>query len=135
MTNENKKSNLPYQKNVYRIYTDQQFATLDYIQLYNEQPPILNQQTISINIHDEWKQTIIIPKKIEQKLCLIWKYGKSLITFKNIYDLKKYTQSEINNFKNEHFKTVSPVPYPVLFSDTYHKVYKDLLIKNSHINQ
>ncbi|CRH00846.1 nicotinate phosphoribosyltransferase, putative [Plasmodium relictum] len=133
MTNENKKSNLPYKKNVYRLYTKDNFASVDYVQLFDEKPPIENEKLFCINVLDESKQCFIIPSKVEKKLLLCWDYGKLLIKFKTLQELKKYTLNELTKFRNEHFRSTLPVPYKVSFSLNYHKLYKNLLIKNSFI--
>ncbi|CRG93868.1 nicotinate phosphoribosyltransferase, putative [Plasmodium gallinaceum] len=133
MTNENKKSNLPYKKNVYRLYTKDKFASVDYVQLFDEEPPLKNEKLFCINVLDESKQCFIIPTKVEKKLLLCWDYGKLLIKFKTLQELKKYTLNELTKFRSEHFCSTLPVPYKVSFSHNYHKLYKNLLIKNSFI--
>ncbi|SBS85145.1 nicotinate phosphoribosyltransferase, putative [Plasmodium ovale] len=129
ITNENKKSNLPYKKKVYRLYTDDNLAALDYVQHFDEQPPNENKQLVSVNIFDGYKELVIVPKKVEQKLILIWDYGKLLINLKTVSELKQYTIDELKKFKKTHFSTSHPIPYNVLFSSTYHGLYKNLLEK------
>ncbi|GAW81740.1 nicotinate phosphoribosyltransferase [Plasmodium gonderi] len=131
LTNENKKSNLPYRKRVYRLYTDHNFALHDYIQYFDETPPTENQKITCVNVLDGNKESSVIPKKVEEKLHLIWDHGKLLTQLKTVSELKQYTYDEITKFKKEHFSTTHPTSYDVLFSSNYHELYKNLLVKNS----
>lgn len=133
MTNENNKSNLPYKKNVYRLFTNDNYASIDYVQLFDDPPPMENQKLFCINVLDESKKCFIIPKKVEKKLQLRWNYGKLLIKMKSLKQVKKYTWKEIKKFRNEHFRSTLPIPYKVSFSENYHQLYKNLLLKNSFI--
>ncbi|KJP85830.1 nicotinate phosphoribosyltransferase [Plasmodium fragile] len=134
LTNENKKANFPYRKMVYQLYADDNLAAHDVIQHFDEAPPSVNQQIVCVNVMDGNKQFFITPKKVEQKLHLIWDHGKLLTQFKTVTELKHYTHSDIAKFKKEHFATSFPVPYNVLFSSNYHKMYDKLLVKNAHIS-
>lgn len=131
LTNENKKANFPYRKMVYRLYADDNLAACDVIQHFDEVPPPENQQIVCANVLDGNKQFSITPKKVEQKLRLIWDHGKLLTQLKTVTELKQYTHSEIARFKKEHFATSSPLPYDVLFSTNYQKMYEKLLSNNS----
>lgn len=133
MTNENNKSNLPYKKNVYRLFTNDNYASIDYVQLFDDPPPVENQKLFCINVLDESKKCFIIPKKVEKKLQLRWNYGKLLIKMKSLKQVKKYTWKEIKKFRNEHFRSTLPIQYKVSFSENYHQLYKNLLLKNSFI--
>lgn len=133
MTNESKKSNLPYKKKVYRLYTNDNYASVDFIQMFDEPPPLENHKLFCINVLDESKKCYIIPKKVEPKLLLRWKYGKLLVQFKSLQQIKKYTLEQIPKFRTDHFRSTLPIPYKVAFSSYYHQSYNNLLLRNSFI--
>ncbi|SCN61296.1 nicotinate phosphoribosyltransferase, putative [Plasmodium chabaudi chabaudi] len=127
ITNEHIKSNYPYKKMLYRLYTEDDYVSVDYIQQCNAPQPLQNKEITCIDMLNQCKKIVITPKQIENKLLHVWDNGKLLITFKTIHEIKQYTLNEIKKLKKDHFSTYDPIRYHLLFSESYYELYKKLI--------
>jgi nicotinate phosphoribosyltransferase len=120
----------PGMKKVYRLYTKDGKAAADYIMLLDEQLTV--PLTIKHETHS-WKKTILNDYTARELLQPVFLGGKCVFTPKDLKEIAKKTQDELELFWEELKRLSNPHIYKVDISDGLKKLKEKILKQETEI--
>ena len=112
---------VPGRKKCYRLLGSDGRPLLDLMTMESEEPPTKGVRVLARHPFEEQKRCFITPSKVVELNQIIWKDGKSQVSYPTITEARNRLQEGVKNIRDDHLRYHNPTPYKVSVSDGLYK--------------
>uniref|UniRef100_A0A6G3MGL8 nicotinate phosphoribosyltransferase n=1 Tax=Henneguya salminicola TaxID=69463 RepID=A0A6G3MGL8_HENSL len=117
------KSYIPFKKMCYRFFNKEGLAVLDYLTLWDEEPPKPMDKILCYHPYHIGVKTYIIPSKIQTLTKLVFTHGSPCQQFKTFENIRNEVKKNVKTIRPDHLRYINPTPYKVSLSEKLYNAH------------